>query len=455
MSANFSNNPLDTVQSILINSIGNTTLATCTAANLPSGQPGYAVGCIAMASDTGVCYSNTGSITSSTFTAFNSASALTLPSAFTDSATTTGNSMLLTESTLTTGNGIKVLGTTANFTTGGALFRADLAAAVAGNGFVGLTTGVYTGTGLLTLTATAATTGTIGLISAAGLTTGFGMTILTGTALTTGSNLKLDMGAATAGNGLNIVSTGVYITGSTGLISVTANSATTTTGLVQISGTGLTSGAGLLITGGGANMTSAGVLLNMNLGAAIAGSGLDIITTGVYTDTTGLFSVTANSATTGTLTVHSGTGITTGKILSLVGTAATMTTGRYITVNDSATEVFGIGLNGHLISAQTTAPVMTTNSTGISATVIVAGSSDTCGSFTTTGTPSSGTVLTCTFNKTYTTAPKAVMISPINAAAGGVNTMPIIATTATTFTLTWPAGGVYAATPSYSYLVVA
>ncbi len=33
--------------------------------------------------------------------------------------------------------------------------------------------------------------------------------------------------------------------------------------------------------------------------------------------------------------------------------------------------------------------------------------------------------------------------------------MPIITTTATTAVFTWPAGGVYAATPSWTYLVIA
>lgn len=455
LGTNFFDPAIGNVQTSLGDGAGLAYLIKCTAANLPASVAGYGVGCIAIATDTGILYTNTGTATSCTFTATATAAALTLPSAITDSTATTGNSLLLTESTLTTGNGIKVLGTTANFTTGGALFRADLAAAVAGNGFVGLTTGVYTGTGLLTLTATSATTGTIALVSAAGLTTGTGMTILTGTALTTGANLKLDMGAATAGNGLNVVSTGVYVSGSTGLITVTANSATTTTGLVQISGTGLTSGSGLLITGGGANMTSTGALLNMNLGAAIAGSGLDITTTGVYTDTTGLFSVVANSATTGTLTVHSGTGITTGKILSIVAAAATLTTGFYAAFNDGALNVLTIGSNGHITSNQTTAPTVATNSTGLSAVAVTAGSTDVCGTITSTGTPSSGTVITLTFHKTYTTAPKFVAYAPANAAAGGVNTMPIITTTATTAVFTWPTGGVYAATPSWTYVVIA
>lgn len=375
--------------------------------------------------------------------------------------------------------------------------------ATTGNMFTVSNTGIYTGTGVMTLTANSATTGTIYTITANGLTSGHAQTIsssgtivttgdllaITGNSATTSTGLvrvsatgmtsgstvlvtggganitsagkviEVAMGAATTGNGLSIVSTGVYTSAGsgTGLITVTANSATTTTGLVQISGTGLTSGSGLLITGGGANMTSAGVLLNMNLGAAIAGSGLDIVTTGVYTDTTGLLSIVANSATTGTLTVHSGTGITTGKIMSYVAAAATLTTGRYYTCNDGALEVFGIGANGHIHGSQTTAPtIAVTTQAGITAAAITAGGSDTCGTITTTGTSTGATVLDITFHKTYTTAPKFVVLSPANAAASMPNTSYYVsAISATTFTITVAAGGTYAATPSWRYFVIA
>lgn len=289
-------------------------------------------------------------------------------------------------------------------------------------------TGVYTGVGADQVIANSATTGVVSLVQANGLTTG---------------------------TGLSINSTGT-ITLAGSLLSLTANNATTTNGILQISGTGLTSGAGLLITGGGANMTSSGVLLNMNLGAATAGSGLDIVTTGVYTDTTGLLSIVANNATTGTLTVHSGTGITTGKIMSVVGTAATLTTGRYITVNDSTTEVFGIGTNGHIISGQTTAPtIAVTQQNGITAAAITAGSTDTAGTITTTGTNNNGgtTILTVTFNKTYTTAPKVVIVNEANNSAALASTF--ITSTATTFVLTILASATSGATPSWTYFVIA
>jgi hypothetical protein len=64
-------------------------------------------------------------------------------------------------------------------------------------------------------------------------------------------------------------------------------------------------------------------------------------------------------------------------------------------------------------------------------------------------------VVTLTFNKTYTTAPKVVIYTPANAAAGGINTMPIVTQTATTAVFTWPGSGTYAATPSWTYAVIA
>lgn len=306
---------------------------------------------------------------------------------------------------------------------------------VTGSGTTGATfsvtnSGVYTGVGAFQVIGDSATTGVVSLMTGNGLTTGTVLSLTsTGTIVTTGE-----------------------------VLNVAANSATTATGIVRVSGTSLTDGFALELTGGGASATTSGGVINVIAGAATVGTAVKITNTaGVYTGTTGLLNVTAASATTGSLVVIGGTGITSGKALVINGTSATLTTGFYIACNDATGNVFTVGSNGHLTSnlGGGTAPVMTTNATGISATVITAGSTDVCGTFTTTGTPASGTVLTCTFHKTYTVAPKFVIVAPANAAAGGVNTMPIIAQTATAFTLTWPAGGVYAATPSYTYFVMA
>lgn len=183
---------------------------------------------------------------------------------------------------------------------------------------------------------------------------------------------------------------------------------------------------------------------------------LGITNTGVYTGTN-VFRVTANSATSGTIEGLNGLGLTTGNALRINATAATMTTGRYIILNDATTNIFGIGANGHIHTAQTTAPTLAvTSQVGITAAAITAGASDTCGVITTTGTSTGATILDVTFNKTYTTAPKFVSLQAANAAANMPNTAYYVsAISATGFTITVPAGGTYAATPSWRYLVIA
>ena len=321
MSTGFGNTlATQTVDQFLTNPAGNVILARCTVANLPTGA-GYAIGCSIQATDTGNNYVNTGTASAAVFTLLDAGTAFGLPTAATDATSTTGDSFLLTETTLTTGNGIRVLGTTGTFTTGGALVKADMSAAIAGNGFVGVTTGVYTGTGLLTLTAASATTGTIGAISAAGLTTG--------------------------------------------------------------------------------------------------------------------------------------------NLLKLTAAVATLTTGRFLSANDGATEVFGIGLNGHLIStASASAPsVASTVNQGISAVALTAGATDTCGTITTTGTQNNtgDSTFTVTFGKTYTTAPKCVILTPANAAAAlaAQSGAYISSITATTFVVGVSKSSAAAATPSWNYFVIA
>lgn len=291
-------------------------------------------------------------------------------------------------------------------------------------------TGVYTGVGAVQLIGDSATTGVV--------------TLMTGNGLTTGSVLSL-------------TSTGTIVT--TGeVLNIAANSATTSTGLLRVSGTGLTDGFAAEFTSGGANTTTSGGGVNIALGAATVGTGLKVLTSGVYTGTTGVLLVSAASATAGSIGVITGTGITSGKILTLNATAATLTTGRYVSMNDAAGEVFGIGANGHIHSTVGATPpsIAVTSQAGITAAAITAGGSDTCGTITTTGTSTGATILDVTFNKTYTTAPKMVVLTPANAAASMPNTSYFVsAISATTFTITVAAGGTYAATPSFRYLVVA
>lgn len=232
--------------------------------------------------------------------------------------------------------------------------------------------------------------------------------------------------SSTTAVAFSVTNSGVY-TG-VSVVAITANSATT--GTVQlVTANGLTTGHGI-------GITSSGV----------------IVTTG------DLLYVTASGATTSTGVVRvTAAALTTGNVLKLTATAATLTTGRYLSANDGALEVFGVGANGHIHTTQTTAPtIAVTNQAGITAAAITAGSTDVCGTITTTGTSTGATVLDVTFNKTYTTAPKMVVLTAANAAASMPNTAYFVsAISATTFTITVPAAATYAATPSFRYLVVA
>jgi hypothetical protein len=197
--------------------------------------------------------------------------------------------------------------------------------------------------GVLDLQSTSLTTGNFLNMEVNALTTGTALNISrSGAGLTTGGELvNLDMGAAVAGNGLNIATTGVY-TG-TGLITLTANNASSGS-LAAFSATALSTGTGLSITGG-SSMAAGGELIDLNMGAAVAGNGLNIATTGVYTGT-GLLTLTANSATTGTLVALAGNGLTTGTGLSIASTSTALTTGKLMSLDWSpsgSTEIYATG----------------------------------------------------------------------------------------------------------------
>ncbi|MEI7742027.1 MAG: hypothetical protein WCJ29_06060 [bacterium] len=167
------------------------------------------------------------------------------------------------------------------------------------------------------------------------------MSITGGSAMAAGGKLIYsNMGAATAGNGLNITTTGIY-TG-TGLSTLTANSMTS--GVVEaISATGLTTGTGISVTGG-ASMAAGGELIDANMGAAVAGNGLNIATTGIYTGT-GLLTLTANSMTaTGIVEAISATGLTTGTGMSITGGSAMAAGGKLIDLQMGAAAA-GNGMN--------------------------------------------------------------------------------------------------------------
>lgn len=64
-----------TVDKALSDNSGNAVLIKCTVANLPSAVAGYSVSCLAIATDTGALYVNTGTATSATFSLIGTVSA--------------------------------------------------------------------------------------------------------------------------------------------------------------------------------------------------------------------------------------------------------------------------------------------------------------------------------------------------------------------------------------------
>ena len=291
-----------TVYVALANGAGNATLIRCAAASLPT-SAGFAIGCIAEATDTGAFYTNTGTATTASFTLV-SASSVTLATALTDSSTTTGTSLSATYSAITSGTGISSInGNTTNFVAGATLFKADLGTAVAGNGLTITGTGAYTGTGLAIITTAAMTTGVgLQLTSTTGLTSGSLLRATTSTAGAVATNGVISIratgaytstsnaglldvqasatlagtivnvigNALTTGVALNVTGTGAY----TGAGFVTITSAATTGNTVKITANSLTSGTGLLITSSSTDSTARGLISLTNSGSGSTGTAL-------------------------------------------------------------------------------------------------------------------------------------------------------------------------------------
>lgn len=237
-----------------------------------------------------------------------------------------------------------------------------------------MTGGVEAQGNAIDITHTGTTVGRALLITSSH-TTRDGVAQVTANSVNTGNVIVVDANGLTTGTALELSSTGVITT--TGeMLSVIANSATTSTGLIRISATGLTDGFCLEVTGGGANITATGGVFNLDTGASTVGSGVTLTNSGVYTGA-GLLRLTANTATTGigaivtmnglttgtalrvtsSGTITSGgeglvnlvaSGMTTGSALKIDLTEATLTTGNYINCfDDTATaSVFTVAEDG-------------------------------------------------------------------------------------------------------------
>lgn len=129
--------------------------------------------------------------------------------------------------------------------------------------------------------------------------------------------------------------------------------------------------------------------------------------------------------------------------VSLLGNS---TTGSGSVVRSTSPTLTGIlGINAHINSTQTTAPTISAPlscGTADYSASVTAGSTDSAGSFTInagTGTPRNTCDTVITFNTAYTTAPKAVIVSPGNssnaASSAGQKALNVSAITTTSFTV--------------------
>ena len=259
-------------------------------------------------------------------------------------------------------------------------------------------------------------------------------------AITTGSTCNLS-GSFMSGAAITI--------GSTNIISGRLLSPST----IVVDGTAST----FTLPAGSSGSLTAGTVVE---GTNTTGPVFQTINTGAYTGI-GVDQTLANALTVGVGHLISVTGLTTGIGEQIVATQATMTTGRFLSFNNGATEVFGVGLNGHLVSTASANPpsAAITTAQGISAATLTAGATDTCGIITTTGTQNNtaDSTFTVTFGKTYTVAPKGVMLTPANAAAAlaAQSGAYISSVSATGFVVGVSKSSAAAATPSWNYLVIA
>jgi len=182
--------------------------------------------------------------------------------------------------------------------------------------------------------------------------TGTGMTIthagvasaiVASSAIATGTCVSITANSLSTGTGLLVTSSGTIAT--TGeLVNLVANGATSATAILRISATALTSGWIGEFTGGGATVTNAGGILNLQMGAATDGAGINLTTSGIYVGTVGLIDINATQTTTGTIIDILNEGRTTGDVLKI--TTNTTGAGNYIHCYDGAATDFKVSRYG-------------------------------------------------------------------------------------------------------------
>ncbi len=333
-----------------------------------------------------------------------------------DTSTTNGSLADFSSTAAVASNLVNIAASAAAQTSGTALNVVQTATTTGYTGNFVSFTGSFSGAGggnLLGLTCVNTTAGSCESITSNSLTTGTAFTIPHTSSIlsSTGSLMALsstsvDTSFASAGSLLDLNATAST---DSVLLKIRASAAAQVTERA------------LEVTQSGVGAGYTGTLVNFT-GSSTTGTGSVLSVTGANTTAGNALLVTATSATTTPATVAkiSGTGITSGTDLSILGSApATMTSaGKFLRINDGTTDVFAVGYDGH-IAAQTTTAAVVTSSGGSAITCVNGNNAGTCsdarGQMRVTTSVSTNTIV-LTFHSAYLAAPTCVLY-PANGAA--------------------------------------
>lgn len=168
-------------------------------------------------------------------------------------------------------------------------------------------------------------------------------------ATTAGTAMAINTNALVGGTGLAITGTGTGVTGNMFRVQ-TASTGAFAAGGVRFNFTGAHTGSGLLVddvTAAGTAMTinansittgaGNGLVVNANGMTSSTGNGLLVSSSGVYTGANGIFAVTANNATTGTVAKIASNGLTSGTALDISSTSTAGTNSKLLNLTRSGT----------------------------------------------------------------------------------------------------------------------
>jgi hypothetical protein len=191
------------------------------------------------------------------------------------------------------------------------------------------------------------------------------------TGLTSGSVFQVTSAttAAVSEGIVQLAASGAYTSSTNGaLLRVTANA--TTAGIVStFEGTGVTTGQIVNVVAGTGLTTGSALKVAASGTSAIDTNGVvNLVHSGAFTSTSngGLLNVTANSTTAGVISTYSGTALTTGKVLNLVGGGATaLTSGNVLLVTGPSGAAALSGAAGGVVNLTAAGAYTSSNNAGL------------------------------------------------------------------------------------------